>query len=174
MDCQVSWAKDIDDFHSLFTYEEPLNRWISALKYSRNLKIGRMLQQMIKDWLETNQHIFNEIDRIIPVPIHPLRLNGRSFNQAYYLIDKQKQLKIDSSFIKKNKWTRQQTGRTKHERAGNLKRSFELRKDPIGLRLMVFDDVCTTGQTLAEISKTLKKAGAKRVDALTICRTLVD
>lgn len=173
-DCQIPWAVNIESFHSLFTYEEPLNRWISTLKYSKNLMIGRMMQQMLKCWLEDNQHYFNSIDCIVPVPIHPLRLNSRSFNQACYLIDKQNLLKTDPAFIKKTKWTPQQTGQTKKERIGNLKGSFKLQKDPTGLKLLIFDDVCTTGQTLAEISKMLITAGAHSVDALTFCRTLVD
>lgn len=173
-DCLVPWAIDLDDLQVLYTYDPPLNRWISALKYSRNMMIGRMLQQMTASWLESNQEGLVGVDKVIPVPIHPLRLNGRGFNQAAYLIDKQKHLKVDSSFIRKTKWTVQQTGQTKTERSENLKRSFALRKDPKGLSILVFDDVCTTGQTLSEISKMLKRAGAQRVQALTICRTLVN
>ena len=54
----------------------------------------------------------------------------------------------------------------------NLKNAFKVTRDLSDKKILLFDDVCTTGQTLSEVSRTLKKEGVKQIDALVLCRSL--
>jgi ComF family protein len=109
---------------------------------------------------------------VIPIPLHRFRLFNRGFNQAVFLLNKQKVLKLQTSILKKKKRTLQQAGKTRKERKANLKNAFQIVGDVKEKKVLLFDDVCTTGQTLAEASKVLKRAGAEQVDALVLCRSM--
>lgn len=172
--CKIEWAKYIKNYWSLFYYQEPVKQWISGLKYSRNLVVGRLFKQFVQNWLDDNASSLSHLDLVVPVPIHQSRLRERGFNQASYILGKQKILPSDEKLIRKVKKTTQQTGKTKNERVKTLKGAFKLTKEIRGKSILIFDDVCTTGYTLFEISKELHKRGAEQIDALTVCRTLSD
>lgn len=172
LSCQIEWSKDIRYLYSLFAYQEPVKQWISSVKYSRNFVTGRLFQQMIKIWIKDHHSRLNGIHCIAPIPIHPFRLNNRGFNQAVYLLNKQKELKTDLKLLKKASATAQQAGKSRKERKESLKNAFKVMGKHHGKNILLFDDVCTTGQTLAEASKTLKRSGVENVDALVVCRSL--
>jgi predicted amidophosphoribosyltransferase len=104
--------------------------------------------------------------------MHPGRLFNRGFNQTVYLLNKQKEIPIDTKILKKKAWTAQQAGKGRKERIANLKNTFQITKDLSDKKVLLFDDVCTTGQTLSEASRAVKKAGARQIDALVLCRSL--
>ena len=171
--CEENWGSHISTFLALFKYEEPVHRWISSLKYSRNLTAGKTLQYFIKNWLKNNSDCYKNIDLLISVPVHPLRLRQRGFNQASYLLNKQQHYRLKSSIVKKIRHTSHQAGMTSSERRKNLKNSFKVSGSLKDKNILLFDDVCTTGQTLAEVSSCLKKAGAKRIDVFVLARTIL-
>ena len=172
LSCRIEWAKQIRHFYSLFLYQDPVRQWIGSLKYSRNFISGRIFQQMVRDWFDQHSGELASLDFIVPIPLHPLRLSQRGFNQAVYLLNRQKGLKVEGSALKKMRGTGQQAGKNRAQRKASLSGAFQATRSFKGKSVLIFDDVCTTGQTLYEAAKTLKNAGASQIDALVICRSL--
>lgn len=170
-ECHHEWAESISGFHAIFSYQDPVHKWVNSLKYSQNFFAGKVLQRFVQQWFENNSDILEGIDHLLPVPVHLLRLRKRGFNQARYLLNRQKSLPVDSSILVKKKQTPQQAGLSAEERKNHLDGAFEVRKSLEGQGVLVFDDVCTTGQTVGEISRCLYEAGAARVEVLVVCRT---
>lgn len=135
---------------------------------------GRLLQQFIELWFAKNPEKTADCDIIVPVPIHFLTLLKRGFNQTVFLIRKQGRLQVDISAVRKIRWTQHQAGKSKTEREKSLKGTFTSAKSLKGKRVLLFDDVCTTGTTLSTIAKELKAAGAARVDVLVLSRAMID
>jgi ComF family protein len=119
-------------------------------------------------------------DFIVPVPLHPRRLSQRGFNQAGVLArELGRKIKIPVSpdvLVRKNQ-TSPQTRLKRDERLQNVKGAFEIPDDRKvrGRRILLIDDVFTTGTTLSECAKVLKrKGGALEVYALTVTRAIPD
>lgn len=115
-------------------------------------------------------------DVIIPVPMTKSSLLKRGFNQSL-LIAKEvsiiKGIPLDIDSLQKAKETLPQVGLRAEERVKNLKNVFSLKGDLRGKRVLLVDDVMTTGATLRECSKTLLKAGAIEVKGLVLARTSI-
>ena len=170
--CEQDWAQEVSGFFSIFNYDDPIRSWTISLKYSRNLIAGRILQQFIKTWFQEYEDQLQDLDCVIPIPLHSRRLRRRGFNQAHYLLNKQTQLPISSRLISKTKATAHQAGLSREERLLNVQNSFELQQTVKGKRILLFDDVCTTGQTLGEVTRCFMEAGAAEVHILVLCRAL--
>ena len=119
-------------------------------------------------------------DLIVPVPLHPKRLSQRGFNQAGLLaLELGRKIKAPVStdaLVRKNQ-TLPQTRLKRGERLKNVKGAFEIPDDSKvrGRRILLIDDVFTTGTTLSECAKVLKrKGGASEVYALTVTRAIPD
>jgi ComF family protein len=120
---------------------------------------------------------FTDYSLIIPVPLHIKRLRERGFNQSLILsrvLGGKKQIPVNFSLLKRHKFTLTQTGSNKKERKQNIKGAFEVsdKKKITGKNIILIDDVYTTGATINECAKTLIKAGARKVSALTLARVL--
>ncbi len=172
INCVEKWAENISEFQAIFEYKKPVHKWISSLKYSRNLVTGKILQGFVKKWFEEKHEYLQGIDLLVSVPVHRTRLRQRGFNQSSYLLNTQKVLGPDHSIIEKNRNTSHQAGMSRTRRENNLKGSFDVRGNVKGKKILLFDDVCTTGQTLAEVSACLKNSGAKCIDVLVTSRTI--
>ena len=131
---------------------------------------GRVLRRFVKNWFEKNSDRLAEVDTLIPVPIHSLRLFFRGFNQTSFLLKSQRYFPVNTTRFKKIKSTTHQAGLGKDQRNVNLRESFSVKKELRGRQVLVFDDVCTTGQTLAEVSVTLKRADVAKINVLCLCR----
>ena len=105
---------------------------------------------------------------VIPVPLHRSRERTRGFNQAE-LIAAGLDVPVASRILRRRKDTPSQTGLSRGERRRNLAGAFEVRGKVSGT-VIVVDDVYTTGSTMNEIARTLKRAGAGRVEVLTVAR----
>jgi ComF family protein len=108
---------------------------------------------------------------VIPVPLHRNRERRRGFNQATLIAESLTQLNrtIDTSTLRRRKNTPSQTGLSRSQRTLNLAGAFEVR-GRVPECVIVVDDVYTTGSTLHEVARTLKRHGAKRVEVLTVAR----
>jgi ComF family protein len=127
----------------------------------------------------------NAIDLVLPVPLHVRRLRKRGFNQAFLLIRDWEmiaaelkispvnfQMKFD--VLTRNRWTESQTGLARRKRLTNIKNAFSI-KDPLKIedkRILLVDDVYTTGATVDECAQVLLAGGAQTVDVLTLARAL--
>jgi competence protein ComFC len=132
--------------------------------------IGRWLLKALSDD-RIRDRIF---DIIVPVPLHPARLRERGFNQAELLariLSVYTRVRLQSA-LERIRYTTTQTAFDRIERMENLRDAFRLRKN-LGVRdsrVLLVDDVLTTGSTLSECARTLREAGAQSVYAVTAAR----
>jgi ComF family protein len=105
---------------------------------------------------------------VVPVPLHRTRERERGFNQAEYLAARLGK-PMARRLLRRRKNNPSQTGLSRSERTRNLAGAFEVTGSVRGT-ILVVDDVYTTGSTLHEIARTLKRSGADRVEALTVAR----
>ncbi len=113
------------------------------------------------------------VDGIVPVPLSKKCLRQREFNQTLLLskvISKKLKMPLYMDILLKKKDTPPQIGLSAKERTKNLKGAFEVRGNINNLRLLLLDDVMTTGATARECSKALIKAGAEEVIVVTLAR----
>jgi ComF family protein len=120
----------------------------------------------------------HEVDSIIPVPLHPKRLRQRGFNQASLLarrLGSAVKISVDYASLKQSRWTEPQTGLSRRQRAANVRGAFHL-KTPEKVRgkgILLLDDVLTTGETVNQCVRVLKRdGGAREVVVLTVARTV--
>jgi ComF family protein len=122
------------------------------------------------------------IDAIVPVPLHAKRLRSRGFNQAELLVrrwqalhphDQAGGILLPGALIRR-RHTPAQAGLGRKERMVNLRGAFSAGpKDAVcGMRVLLVDDVYTTGATVGECARVLAGAGAARIDVLTLARAL--
>lgn len=118
-----------------------------------------------------------EFDFLVPIPLHPKRKRKRGFNQAALLSERLSRLiavPCCEAALRRVRDTAPQVGLSDSERLRNLRSAFQC-KDPslvAGKRLLLIDDVMTTGATLASAAAALVSAGAARVSALTLARAV--
>jgi ComF family protein len=131
-------------------------------------------------WLaKAGKELLADADLIIPVPLYRLRLWSRRFNQSALLAQMTGKLSgvpVDCFALRRVKATASQVGLTAKQRKRNVAGAFRLApdaKDRIkGKRLVVIDDVITTGATMEACAKVLKRTGAVRVDVLALARAV--
>jgi ComF family protein len=161
---------------ALFSYEDCVKKLILNLKFNDALInaaiLGKLLTQKIaEDWY-ANQSL---PDVIIPMPLHPKRLKERGFNQAIEIarpIAKSLQLPLDIFSCQRIKHTVAQATLPAEKRRENIKNAFLVTSHFIGKHIAVLDDVITTGYTILEFTKVLKKAGARQIDVWSCARAI--
>lgn len=156
-----------------FTYEYSIKHLITELKFKKKLINAQLLGKLLSRHInEQNIHL---PDFLLPVPLHKKRLRDRGFNQAMELcrvLSKELSIPILASNIEKTKATPPQAKLTAKQRKNNLRSSFALRKNIPSATIAIVDDVITTGTTMYEIAKLLKKSGAPKLQAWACARTL--
>lgn len=147
---------------------------IHDFKYGRRVHLRRLVGRWLAQALDDPRLVGRRFDCIVPVPLHPARKRERGFNQAELLA---RELRGASGIelrdlLSRIRYTTTQTQFDRQERMENLKNAFRLRRgcDVQGLRMLLVDDVLTTGSTLSECARVLKQAGAVSVYAVTAAR----
>lgn len=153
-------------------YEFPANRLVQAFKFKRQLAAGRVLSHLICE--HVIRHNIDLPDMLIPVPLHNRRLMSRGFNQAYELAHyagRVLEIPLLSSALRRHRNTEAQSGLTRKQRRKNVRGAFywHASVNP-ACHIALIDDVMTTGTTISECARVLKKAGAKRVDVWVAAR----
>ena len=147
---------------------------VHEFKYGRQLHLRHLLARWLRAALDDERLSGHQFDVIVPVPLHPTRQRERGFNQAGLLGELlSAQTSIPArAVLERIRYTTTQTALDRAERMENLHNAFRLRKnaDVRGLRVLLVDDVLTTGSTLNECSRILKRAGAFSVHAATAAR----
>lgn len=149
-------------------YEGVLAEAINQLKFHGVKRLSKPLGRLLQS-LD-----LPEMDGMVSVPLTIKRLRERGFNQSLLMarvISKRIRVPLLMDILLKKKETPPQIGLSANERLLNLKNAFEVKEDIKGLRLLLVDDVMTTGATVTECSKQLMKAGAKEVSVLTLARS---
>jgi ComF family protein len=160
-------GEHIFDFaRSAVFFNDSAREIIHHLKYADRVSLARPIGRMLREILDREGFAGA---RLIPVPLHRSRERARGFNQAE-LIARELGLPVDTRSIRRRKKTPTQTGLSRSERARNLSAAFELREDVEDVKVILVDDVFTTGATMNELAKVLKRGGASRVEVLTFAR----
>jgi ComF family protein len=154
-----------DFARSVFLFTMPLREILHHLKYADRVSLARPLSQMLRRYLDNSGFTARSI---LPVPLHFSRFRERGFNQAE-LLSRALGLPMYTRLLRRRKRTPAQTGLTRDQRQSNLAGAFSLR-GKVPASVIVVDDVYTTGSTVNEIAKTLKRAGTERVEVLTVAR----
>jgi ComF family protein len=158
-------------------YRDLLKKAIHFFKYRKKDRLKIPLGKILVEYLKNCdiKEYFYECDLIIPVPLHPKRLKERSFNQAQLLAEilgEELKIPVISDNLIRVKETSSQINLNKKEREENVRGAFSLKeKENIkGKNILLIDDVYTTGSTVRECAKILKKFGAKKINVLTLAK----
>ena len=159
-----------DAAYSFGFYEDELRELIHLFKYGRVQPLGKPLGRLLAVALPRDQ----EFDLIVPMPLHWRKRWQRGFNQSALLateIGRRSNVPVKNA-LRRIRPTATQAGLTNAKRRLNVSGAFRARKRAVldGQRVLLVDDVMTTGATAASCARALKLAGAKRVTLLTLAR----
>ncbi len=157
-------------------YDETARTMVQAFKYGDRLDLAPAMGR----WMATaGRELLGEADVLVPVPLHWRRLWSRRFNQAATLAQSVSRISgvpVTHDLLKRVRATRQQVGLTQAERTRNVQGAFrvaqEARPQVLGKRLLLVDDVLTSGATLDTCTRILLRAGAANVDVLVFARVV--
>jgi ComF family protein len=154
--------------------DDPIGRAVRALKYGRRRALAGSLSAILA---ERFPFAPGDFDRIAPVPLHLDRLRDRGFNQSLLLAREPARClgrPVDAMLLERVRPTPPQVGLGLAERRSNLRGAFRVRKgrDVTGARVLLVDDVSTSGATADACATALLEAGARSVDVVTLARTL--
>ena len=155
-------------------FDEISRALVHALKYGDRLDLAPMMGRWI---CHSGREILAEADALVPVPLHWRRQWARRFNQSAMLaaaISAESGVPIAAGALKRVKATAQQVGLSRSERATNVQGAFKVPEEGkaavFGRRLVLVDDVLTSGATVDVCARALNRAGAANVDVLIFAR----
>lgn len=155
-------------------YDDVARSLVQKMKYSDQTYLGKFMGGLM---VKFGSELLQDSDVIIPVPLHPRRLFMRRFNQASLLADdvsSRSGLPVEHLILTRKYPTRSQIGLSANERQKNVARAFDVdtRHHQMlkGKRVLLIDDVVTTGSTIEACTKTLLQAGANHVNILAFAR----
>lgn len=158
-----------ESVRAAFAYEFPVDALIHAFKYGRRLALAPVLGEMLAGSTTP------DVDVLVPMPLASGRLYERGFNQALEIartLSRRHRIPLDATACRKVIETTPQARLPWKERAKNVRRTFVCDTSLKGLRVAVVDDVLTTGATLNELARALRRAGAVSVAGWVVARTL--
>jgi ComF family protein len=164
----------LDGLTSIWKYEGVIKKAIWALKFKYATEVAKELQNYMVTELKNN--LMPNDYCLVPIPIYWQRENVRGFNQSVEIgkmVAENMGWKFVSDLLIKNKQTVSQVELSVEDRKKNLRGSFSLNSCsflPPDSSVLLFDDVFTTGSTLHEAAKVLKRAGVKKVWGMTMAR----
>jgi ComF family protein len=162
-------APRIDAVQAAFVYTFPVDALIQAYKYRGDLSLTRSFAEALA------QVARESVDVIVPMPLADARLRERGFNQANELarhIGRLHGIPVAIDGCRKVRHTTPQAALPWSERSRNVRGAFVCDADVAGKRVAIVDDVMTTGATLNELAKNIKRAGAARVVGWVVARAL--
>ncbi len=141
-----------------FHYQPPLSNLITTYKFNQRLVHARLFADLLHTTIRRDHRVLPEV--IVPVPLHPTRQRERGFNQSLEiarLLGKQFQLTVDSHCIQRIRATQPQSDLDAHDRSHNVRGAFAIKNELPYQHIALVDDVLTTGNTVNEIARLLKK-----------------
>jgi len=155
-------------------YEEKTRELIHHFKFRNKPSIYIIFSRLISAVLHRKENI-GEYDFLIPVPLYVTRLLKRGYNQSYLLakgVAENFNIPLRADLVQRVRETKPQIELKRNERAKNIKGAFKVTSTDMvnGKNIILVDDIMTTGATLNEISRILKKSGAKRIASLVVAR----
>jgi ComF family protein len=156
---------------ALFHYRPPIDHLIKRFKFAEELQVGSLLSGLLAARLAERDGDLPGL--LLPVPLHPARLRSRGFNQATEIarhIGRYLGIAIDYRLCRRKRNTEAQSLLSPNARRLNLRNAFAVSRLPGALHVAIVDDVMTTGHTSNELARSIKQAGAERVEVWVIAR----
>lgn len=151
-------------------YEGPVAKAVTRFKFARQMAYLPVMQH----WLQIPRcaELVADADLLIPVPLHHRRLQHRGFNQALLLARAFPEAVVGRETLLRVRHTVPQVGLNPKERRENVHQAFAVpRPEEVkGKNVLLVDDLYTTGATVKECARVLRRAGASRVEVLTVAR----
>ena len=163
-----------DHAFSVFSYEQPMIWLIQQLKFNEKLAHVRLLGELLAE-SDCVKRIGVDGDDIclLPVPLYKKRLSQRGFNQSIELaraLSKKTGWPMELKSVQRIRDTSAQTGLDAKARRKNIRGAFEVVDALPYKQVVIIDDVVTTGSTVNELSRVLKKSGVERITVLSLAR----
>ncbi len=164
-----------DKATALFRYEGVLAQAVQRMKYKSQTSLISPLANLLCENLQGIDHM----DIVLPVPLHVTRLRKREFNQSLALAKRVAQtlhIPLSMDNLARTRKTPPQTTLEWKDRQRNVRDSFSVRRphDFLEKKLLLVDDVLTTGATVNECARVLRAAGAESIQVLALARTIAD
>jgi ComF family protein len=156
-------------------YTGSLREIIHYYKFSKKSYLSEPLADLMMKILDI-KNMFGNIDAIIAVPLHRKRRKERGFNQSYLVakrLGRKLHIRVERRVLFRIKKSQPQIDLPAHQREKNVMGAFKVRKAKRirGKRILLIDDVMTTGATVNECARVLKRSGSKEICVLTVAIT---
>jgi ComF family protein len=165
----------LDDARIAFLFQSPLREAVHQFKYQRVRRMAQPLGALLAAHLTAHPL---EVDALLPVPLHPDRLAERGFNQAEALaseVARIRQLPLITEGLVRVRMTEQQAHLDARSRQENMRNAFQWCGSTVPpRRVLLVDDILTTGATLNGCAEALRSAGAQVVYGLALARSRRD
>jgi len=158
-----------DSCRTVWLYGEAIARVLHRFKYEDQPALAGPLGDALA------RLPLPEVDAVVPVPLHPKRRRERTYDQALYLaqrVAEARKLPVEQHLLVRVRSTARQVGQSRAQRVQNIHGAFEPRGTLQGKRLLLIDDVVTTGATASECARALKSAGALQVHVASVARAV--
>lgn len=166
----------LKEIHAMYFFEpeEPIQNIIYLFKYNHFKRIGTAFGILLGEFLLSKYKRLPEV--IIPIPLHPVRQRERGFNQADIIAKEVGNIlkrPVLTTTVERQIYRDQQVHQKFSDRINYDENMFKVRKSENiqGKHVLLIDDVLTTGSTVNAVAKSLRTAGARRVDTAVICLT---
>ncbi len=165
----------VDVYWSLYSHQTSIiSDLVEQLKYHGASDVVRAVSSLCEQNIYV-QSLIGSVDGIVPVPLHPARFRERGFNQSQYIaesIGSVLHVPVLSSTLVRSRQTKQQARLSLEERKENVVDAFvcATSEGMVGKRILLVDDVLTTGSTVDACARVLMGAGAQSVRVLTLAR----
>lgn len=162
----------VDSAFAALRYAAPVDRLIAGLKYHRRLDLAHALGELLSTRLK--EHITEQPDLIIPVPLHASRLCQRGYNQALEIariVAERLRIPLYADVVRRVRATATQTALPLTQRARNVRNAFGVCTGEVsGKHVALVDDVMTSGHTVNALAKVLRRAGASEISVWVVTR----
>lgn len=162
---------------SAVIYGDVASTIVSRLKYGDRPELARFCARLMAG---AGHELWRDNPILVPVPLHPARQRERRFNQSAELAQRLGRLtglSVDPGLVQRTRRTRQQVGLSGDGRQRNVAGAFAVHPDILvrtrGKRIVVVDDVYTTGATVKAVTRTLTRAGVEAIDVVTFARVVI-
>jgi ComF family protein len=158
-----------------FRYAYPLDHLVKDFKYHGRLAWGRVLGTVLARHVRAQAVELPEC--LLPVPLHAARHRERGFNQSGEIarhVARALGISLDLDLCRRVRATADQATLTAKERRQNLRGAFALERSPQTCHIAILDDVLTTGSTVDELARTLKRGGVQQVSVWAVARAIPD
>ena len=163
-------------YRAALAYEYPVDHLIGAAKFRRRPELARALGEATARALRGQTGQQNRPDCLVPMPLHPLRLARRGFNQAdeiAFALARELRIPLRADLCRRRRHTPPQTSLGGAARRRAMSGAFAAHPSLAGLSVAIVDDVVTTGSTCSALAVAMRRAGATQVEAWSAARVLV-